>query len=189
MERTPNKSVGLIRIPQTTENSLLPGSIEISESPVSKPRNYAEFPTEETFNLRSLNSPNTASSLKETFYDRLKDAVLHNRLSETLRHIRTDSESKAAIGETVEHGMTLTTEPHELTTDPQVPTLIWCAYCKGERATEIQYVNSSKTFWAAIGIFLAGGVAGCCLAPYCTNKCKAVQIACSKCGRTMFIDN
>lgn len=189
MEPTPNKSVGLIRFPQTTEESILPGSMEVSESPVSKPRIFAEFPTEETLNLRSLNSPNTASSVKETFYDRIKEVVLHNRLSETLRHMRTDSESKVAIAEIGENRMTEATEPHELAIDPYVPTLMWCAYCKGERTTDVKFVNSSKTFWAAVGIFLAGGVAGCCLAPYCTNRCKGTQVTCSRCGHTMFTNN
>jgi hypothetical protein len=170
--------------------------MEIVDSPVIKKRNLNEFPTEETLNVRSINSPNTASSLIETFYGKLKGAVLNNKLSETLRHMRSSSESKVEIIEekdSSEERIEIETpiyirDPHELVTSPEVPTLVWCSYCKGERKTDLDYVNSSKTFWAAVGIFLAGGVAGCCLAPYCTNKCKAQRFTCSRCGHVLFSD-
>lgn len=67
----------------------------------------------------------------------------------------------------------------------EIPTLMWCANCKGEMATGVVYVNNSKTFWSSVGIFLSGGVLGCFLLPYCTNYCKSVQVVCTKCGRVV----
>jgi hypothetical protein len=63
------------------------------------------------------------------------------------------------------------------------PTLKWCAFCKREVMTEVFYKNSSKTFWAALGIFLTGGVCGCFMLPYVTGACQDVAMKCSKCGR------
>lgn len=187
MELTKKPEISLIHL-RNSEESIMRGSLEQSESPVSKPRIFTDFPTEETSNLRSLNSPNTMSSVRETFFDRLKDVIVNNRLSETFKHIRTVSESKEEPQVDTDNQMTEAVEPHELMISNDVPTLMWCAYCKGERMTDVSYVNSSRTLWAAIGIFLAGGVAGCCLAPYCMNKCKRPQLTCSRCGHTVFME-
>jgi hypothetical protein len=84
-----------------------------------------------------------------------------------------------------EERVTEASEPYELEIQKDVPTLVWCAYCQGERRTDLMYVNSSKTFWSAVGIFLLGGVAGCCVVPYFTNKCKQPQLICSRCGHTL----
>ena len=67
----------------------------------------------------------------------------------------------------------------------EIPTLMWCAYCKGEMSTEISYTNSSKTFLSSLGIFLSGGIFGCFLLPYMSNSCKSPTIICKKCGRTL----
>ena len=82
-------------------------------------------------------------------------------------------------------------EPFEIVTEQdeekdeekwkEIPTLAWCAYCKGEIRTQVNYVNSSKTFWSSVGIFLMGGVVGCFLLPYFTDKCKNPQLVCSRC--------
>ncbi|CAG9311572.1 unnamed protein product [Blepharisma stoltei] len=66
-----------------------------------------------------------------------------------------------------------------------IPTLRWCAFCKGEVMTDICYTNSSKTFWSAVGIFLAGGVFGCFILPYMTHKCKDMKMVCHICKRTL----
>lgn len=65
----------------------------------------------------------------------------------------------------------------------QIPTLRWCAYCAKETSTEIEFKNSSKTFWASVGIFLMGGVFGCFLIPYVTNRCKETKFICHICKR------
>ncbi|OMJ71767.1 hypothetical protein SteCoe_29940 [Stentor coeruleus] len=69
--------------------------------------------------------------------------------------------------------------------DCEIPSLRWCAACKAEVQTQIQYVNSRKTFWASVGIFLSGGVLGCFLLPYMSNSCKGAKVVCHKCGRTL----
>lgn len=68
---------------------------------------------------------------------------------------------------------------------PEIPHLRWCAYCKAEVLTEVEYVNTEKTFWSSVGIFLAGGVFGCFLLPYMTNYCKGVKIVCHACKRPL----
>jgi hypothetical protein len=69
--------------------------------------------------------------------------------------------------------------------DNEIPHLRWCASCKGEVKTEIEYVNSRKTFWASVGIFMTGGVLGCFLLPYMTNSCKGVKVVCHKCRKAL----
>ena len=72
-------------------------------------------------------------------------------------------------------------DPGGLDLDSGIPGLMWCAYCKGEIATEVFYVNSEKTFWASLAIFLSGGVFGCFLLPYSMNSCKHLQVRCHCC--------
>lgn len=64
-----------------------------------------------------------------------------------------------------------------------LPRLKWCAYCKGEFSTCLNYIPTPKTFLSSLGIFLAGGVCGCFMAPYYIDKCKKPQLLCSKCRR------
>ena len=68
---------------------------------------------------------------------------------------------------------------------PEIPSLRWCAYCKAEVATEVEFVNTNKTFWSSVGIFFAGGVFGCFLLPYMTNYCKGTKVLCHKCKRPL----
>lgn len=193
--KSPNRFVGNINIINTTRDSPMP-SLEYSESPLSKRRNDTDFPTEETSHIRSPCSPFTASSTlpfpKETLYDKVKETLLHNRLTKKLQHLRQKSESLRISTQQSKSGyideevkLTEATEPYELEISNDTPTLVWCAYCQGERRTEVQYVNSSKTFWSAVGIFLVGGVAGCFLLPYMTNNCKNSQMVCSRCRRKL----
>ncbi|OMJ85770.1 hypothetical protein SteCoe_12836 [Stentor coeruleus] len=79
------------------------------------------------------------------------------------------------------HENCITTEAYELQTDIETPQLVWCAYCKAERTTEIEYLNNSTTFLSSVGIFLMGGVLGCFLVPYAINSCKTPKVLCSKC--------
>lgn len=79
------------------------------------------------------------------------------------------------------HENCIVTEAYELQTDIETPQLAWCAYCKAERTTEIEYLNNSTTLLSSVGIFLMGGVLGCFLVPYAINSCKTAKILCSKC--------
>ena len=67
--------------------------------------------------------------------------------------------------------------------DLMIPRLRWCAFCKAEVMTQVEYVNNSKTFWSAVGIFLSGGFLGCFLIPYMSNSCKGARLVCHSCGR------
>lgn len=76
-------------------------------------------------------------------------------------------------------------EIYEIDFDSEIPKLEWCAYCKGDMSTVIDYKNSSKTFWSSVGIFMLGGICGCFLLPYMINNCKHPQVLCSKCGHRL----
>ena len=67
----------------------------------------------------------------------------------------------------------------------EIPKLAWCAFCGGERATKVKYVNDSSTFWSSVTIFLSGGVFGCFMLPYMSTCCKGVQLVCSQCERVV----
>jgi hypothetical protein len=69
--------------------------------------------------------------------------------------------------------------------DMKIPQLMWCASCSAEVMTKIEYVNTDKTFWAAMGILISGGFLGCFLLPYMTNTCKGVRVRCHKCDRIL----
>ena len=69
--------------------------------------------------------------------------------------------------------------------DIEIPHLRWCAACMAEVTTQVVYINSNKTFWSAVGIFLSGGIFGCFLLPYMSNSCKGVRLICHNCGRTL----
>ncbi|OMJ95779.1 hypothetical protein SteCoe_666 [Stentor coeruleus] len=64
-----------------------------------------------------------------------------------------------------------------------IPSLMWCAYCGKESATEILYKNTSKTLISSIGIFLTGGFLGCFLLPYMSSSCKQTVLICHTCKR------
>ncbi|CAG9332211.1 unnamed protein product [Blepharisma stoltei] len=72
-------------------------------------------------------------------------------------------------------------DPYEIDLQSSVPQLKWCAYCQAERTSEIEYVNTSKTFWSSVAVFLAGGVFGCFMVPYMMNSCKGRKLRCNKC--------
>ena len=69
--------------------------------------------------------------------------------------------------------------------DIAIPHLRWCAYCRAEVTTKFLYINTNKTFWSAVGIFLTGGIFGCFLIPYMTNTCKGARLICHKCNRIL----
>ncbi|OMJ75119.1 hypothetical protein SteCoe_25820 [Stentor coeruleus] len=69
--------------------------------------------------------------------------------------------------------------------DIKIPQLMWCASCGAEVMTKIEYVNTDKTFWAAMGILFSGGCLGCFLLPYMTNTCKNARVRCHKCDRIL----
>jgi hypothetical protein len=93
-----------------------------------------------------------------------------DRGSDTLRELYASSERS-----TMARGITDEWELNE------IPTLRWCAYCKKETMTDLEFRNTAKTFWSAVGIFLLGGVLGCFLIPYSMNRCKDTKFVCHVC--------
>ncbi|CAG9321729.1 unnamed protein product [Blepharisma stoltei] len=148
----------------------------------------------------------------------LENARLQNRLQEKLKSIENEFKSRksdtnvitsnddplpsrhthsvslsqlpfsASLGESKE-AIFIDDAEEEFELKNDVPKLVWCAYCKSEVTTELIYINSSKTFWSAVGIFFMGGVFGCFLLPYMTNECKAPRIRCHKCSRPLNCTN
>lgn len=74
-------------------------------------------------------------------------------------------------------------DQHEISLDPNVPSLIWCSYCKGEKQYILEHRPSNYTFLASLSIFLAGGVLGCFLVPYLMPSCQTLYKKCSQCQR------
>ena len=69
--------------------------------------------------------------------------------------------------------------------DLKIPQLRWCASCKAEVMTQVVYVNTDKTFWSSVGIFITGGFLGCFLLPYMMNSCKGARLVCHGCQRVL----
>ncbi|OMJ71704.1 hypothetical protein SteCoe_30012 [Stentor coeruleus] len=113
-----------------------------------------------------ISERNTA---KETAWETARDRVMD-----------TQRESKLYISTERSTFAKQISDEYELT---DIPSLRWCAYCSKENSTEIEYRNSSKTFWASVGIFLAGGILGCFMLPYTMNSCKDTRLLCHVCKR------
>ena len=75
----------------------------------------------------------------------------------------------------------VTSEEEELLLE--LPVLRWCPSCSREVAAHTTYVNTNKTFWSSVGIFLMGGVLGCFLMPYCMRSCKGRKQVCKRCQK------
>lgn len=84
-------------------------------------------------------------------------------------------------GKTIKQAVVI--DQHEISLDPNVPGLIWCSYCKGEKLYTLDHKPSNYTFLASLGIFLAGGVLGCFLVPYLIPSCQSSYKKCSQCQR------
>lgn len=63
--------------------------------------------------------------------------------------------------------------------------LRWCAYCSKETVNKTVYRVSARTFWSSVAIFFMGGVCGCFVLPYLSDKCKDPKTLCEKCGRML----
>ena len=165
--------------------------LDYVDSPIHKKTlETHEFLTEETLHMKS--TPNTQSSFmplsSNTFYGKIKDSVIGLRQSLSSKILK-DGESVRNSQEKPVYKTEKQTDsnfdPYEINSSAEVPTLIYCAHCRGEMTSETKYVNTSRTFWSAVAIFFAGGVAGCFLCPYLSNRCKSRQIVCSRCNRTL----
>lgn len=182
-------------VSEDSQRSRLP-SLEYVESPLRKnTQETHEFLTEETLQMKS--TPNTLSSFmplsSNTFYGKIKDSVAGLKNSVSSKFLK-DGESMRTSNERIANDIekqpdydikTEAYDPYEINCSEDIPTLVYCAHCKGEMTSQTKFVNSGRTFWSAVGIFLAGGVAGCFLFPYMTNQCKDRQVTCSHCNRTL----
>ena len=71
------------------------------------------------------------------------------------------------------------------TTRRSVPKLRWCPACAAETTAYVEFCPAKKTLWAALGIFLLGGVLGCFALPYMTDHCKEARVVCGKCHHVL----
>jgi len=141
--------------------------------------------------LRSLlnTSPRTSFPKATFFSKKIREAGL-TRLQEKLSKL--EQEFKAETSEIPEEPERFEVkeatfvEEEELDLQrPEIPKLRWCAYCRAERRTEVSFVNTSKTLWSAISIFMLGGVLGCFMLPYFTNSCKKAKLKCHNCKHAL----
>ena len=136
--------------------------------------------------LKVLQTEDQGAKLHETLQEKLKR---FEKTSEYKRSATIDSESLIDIKKdkfsSVHDPALEKTITFEGFNDIEIPQLRWCAYCKAEVMTKVLFVNNSKTFWSAVGIFLSGGVFGCFMLPYMTNACKGTRLICHKCERML----
>lgn len=157
--------------------------------------------------IKELNDPEACnsgnSSLKSTLKTDLKHFLkeLEENEPEVVRDRRKNSKSLSDLNEirrnkSIGFIKSVQTPFNELEADLaqdvenealdlMIPRLRWCAFCKAEVMTEVEFVNNSKTFWSAVGIFLSGGFLGCFLLPYMSNSCKGARLICHSCGRAV----
>ncbi|THD22656.1 Lipopolysaccharide induced transcription factor [Fasciola gigantica] len=57
-----------------------------------------------------------------------------------------------------------------------------CSICLNKVTTTVYYVNGACTWLACTGIFLIGGVLGCCLIPFYVDSCKDARHICPVCN-------
>lgn len=133
----------------------------------------------------SFNTPNTRlssmSGTNEAFPRYLQDSMTQDRLLSTqspqdLRLLSAGHSGRRQLALEIP-------EFKNSKSDNGIPTLVWCAFCGREVATEVCYVNSSQTFWSSVAIFLSGGVFGCFLLPYAMDSCKSMKMRCHRCKR------
>ncbi|CAL8098236.1 unnamed protein product [Calicophoron daubneyi] len=62
------------------------------------------------------------------------------------------------------------------------PQKFMCSICLNKITTKVYYVNGVATWLGCAGIFLIGGVLGCCLIPFYVDSCKDVQHYCPICN-------
>jgi hypothetical protein len=151
-----------------------------SGSSFVSPPNKSSFILEgksKEFSLKRLDEKlNKISEDLNTDRNTVRDTAIETfreKLPELLRDARSLTTDRSTLARQLD-------EDFEFNT---VPTLRWCAFCAKETSTEIEFRNSSKTFWASMGIFFMGGVFGCFLIPYVTNRCKDMKRVCHLCKR------
>ncbi|KAH8867087.1 Lipopolysaccharide-induced tumor necrosis factor-alpha factor like [Schistosoma japonicum] len=62
------------------------------------------------------------------------------------------------------------------------PAVILCPYCRKEITTRVDYKTGILTWVGCFGIFLVGGIFGCCLIPFCCDSCKDADHYCPLCN-------
>lgn len=67
------------------------------------------------------------------------------------------------------------------------PVACACPHCHSQIVTTTRFVNGSATFLAAAGIFIFGGVCGCCLIPFFIDGAKDCEHTCPACTRVVGI--
>jgi lipopolysaccharide-induced tumor necrosis factor-alpha factor len=65
------------------------------------------------------------------------------------------------------------------------PTACTCPHCHSQIVTTVRFVNGTATFLIAGGIFIFGGVCGCCLIPFFLDGAKDCEHACPACNRVV----
>lgn len=165
-----------------------------------------QFSTQQSMNLKSisyLNSPRrsipSVSNLLANKTGELQDRSLSTKLQHKLTdfeknddrfiNIETERKDSEASEDLYGHGAAEIKDNElilEGDDDIAIPHLRWCAACKAEVTTKIEFINNSKTFWSSVGIFFSGGILGCFLFPYMTNSCKGKRLICHKCDRVLY---
>ena len=70
---------------------------------------------------------------------------------------------------------------------PTIPRLRWCPFCCKETLVCAEYRPTAKPFWAALGIFVSGGVLGCFALPYLSRSCQQAALVCRTCNHSLHI--
>ena len=66
---------------------------------------------------------------------------------------------------------------------------VQCPMCGFRGETSIEKINGPGNYLMCVGIGLAGGLFGCCLAPFYIPRLKEVVHSCSKCGHVLATSN
>lgn len=76
-------------------------------------------------------------------------------------------------------------EPAYLTTSQvywtSTPQPVICPHCHSTMTSYVKYTAGAVTWLMCIGICVVGGVAGCCLIPFCVPKLQDCSHYCSDC--------
>lgn len=68
------------------------------------------------------------------------------------------------------------------------PVWIICPYCNYEGFTVTEYTPGLLTWGMCVGLALVGCILGCCLFPFCFNKCQDCEHICSSCNRPIHVN-
>ncbi|CAH8657482.1 unnamed protein product [Schistosoma margrebowiei] len=83
----------------------------------------------------------------------------------------------------VEQPCPIITDSHFIPGPDPVNTV--CPYCHKDVTTLVTYKIGILTWAGCFGIFLVGGIFGCCLIPFCCDSCKDADHRCPVCNRDL----